>query len=83
MTKYLGMIISIDGIKMDPAKVEAIQQWNAPTCVKEVKAFMSFCNFYQRFIKGFSKVMVPLNELIKKSVLFKWTQDYEKAFQEI
>lgn len=80
-TKYLGMIISTDGIKMDPAKVEAIRQWNAPTCVKEVRAFMGFCNFYRRFIKGFSKVVAPLNELTKKGVLFKWTHDCEEAFQ--
>ena len=45
-TKYLGLIISTDGIKMDPAKVEAIWNWNTPTCVKDIRAFIGFCNFY-------------------------------------
>ena len=45
-TKYLGLIISTEGIKMDLAKVEAIWNWNTPTCVKDVKAFIGFCNFY-------------------------------------
>ena len=45
-TKYLGLIISTESIKMDSAKVEAIQNWSTPTCVKDVRAFIGFCNFY-------------------------------------
>ena len=44
-TKYLGLIISTKGIKIDPAKVEAIWNWSTPTCVKDVRAFIGFC-FY-------------------------------------
>ena len=46
-TKYLGLIVSTDGIKIDPAKVEAIKQWNTPTSVKEVRSFIGLCNFYR------------------------------------
>ena len=45
-TKYLGLIISTNGIKIDPAKVKAIQNWSMPICVKDVQGFVSFCNFY-------------------------------------
>ena len=45
-TKYLGLIISKDGIKMDFAKVEAIKNWSTPKYVKDVQAFVGFCNFY-------------------------------------
>ena len=69
-TKYLGLIISTDGIKMDPAKVEAIRNWTTPTCVKDVRAFIGFCNFYRRFVLNFSKVAGPLNVLTKKDVKF-------------
>ena len=70
-TKYLGLIISTEGIKMDPAKVEAIQNWSTPACVKDVRAFIGFCNFYRRFVLNFSKVAGPLNSLTKKDVLFR------------
>ena len=80
-TKYLGLIISTEGIKMDPPKVDAIKQWDSPTCVREVRSFIGFCNFYRRFIKDFSKVAGPLNTLTKKDVKFAWTDECELAFQ--
>ena len=80
-TKYLGLIISVDGIKMDPAKVDAIKQWDSPTCVREVRSFIGFCNFYRRFIRDFSKIAGPLNTLTKKDVKFAWTEECELAFQ--
>ena len=45
-TKYLGLIISTNGIKMDPSKVDAIKSWDTPICVREVRSFIGFCNFY-------------------------------------
>ena len=82
-TKYLGLIISTKGIKMDPAKVETIWSWNTPTYVKDVRAFIGFCNFYRRFVLNFSKVAGLLNSLTKKEVQFKWTPKCEKAFSEL
>ena len=46
-TKYLGLIVSTEGIKMDPAKVAAIRNWDRSTCMKEIRLFIGFCNFYQ------------------------------------
>ena len=69
-TKYLGLIVSTKGIKMDPSKVDAIRLWDAPTCVKEVQSFIGFCNFYRQFIRNFLKIAGPLNLLTKKEVKF-------------
>ena len=80
-TKYLGLIISTDGIKMDPSKVDAIKSWDTPTCVKEVRSFIGFCNFYRQFIRDFSKIAGPLNTLTKKDVEFTWTKECELAFK--
>ena len=82
-TKYLGLIISTEDIKMDPAKVKAIQDWSTPTCVKDVRAFIGFCNFYRRFVLNFLKVARPLNALTKKEVKFQWSSECEKAFSEL
>ena len=69
-TKYLGLIISVDSIKIDLAKVEAIKQWNTPTCMRKVRSFIGFCNFYCCFIRNFSKIARPLNLLTKKDAKF-------------
>ena len=80
-TKYLGLIVSTDGIKMDPAKVDAIKQWDSPTCVREVRSFIGFCNFYRQFIRDFSKIAGPLNTLTKKDVKFEWNEQCDRAFE--
>ena len=79
--KYLGFIISAgEGIKVDPAKVEAIRGWEAPTNVKEVRSFLGFANFYRDFIEEFSDLAAPLTLLTRKDCPFKWTKAQEHAF---
>ena len=55
---------------MDPSKVGVITNWEPPTCLKEVQAFVGFCNFYRRFIKDFSKIVKPLVSLTRKDYPF-------------
>ena len=68
---------------MDPAKVEAIVQWEAPTSVKGVQSFLSFANFYYTFIKGFSKLTAPLTALVRKDQSFQWTIDADETFKKL
>ncbi|KAI0991515.1 hypothetical protein K3495_g16672, partial [Podosphaera aphanis] len=52
--KYFGFIVKAgEGVAVDPAKVKAIQEWNAPTSVKGVRSFLGFANFYRCFVDGF------------------------------
>ena len=67
---YLGLIISIEGIRMDPKKVEAVQNWETLTCVRDVQAFIGFANFYRCFIRAFSDVVRPMIATIKKNTIF-------------
>ena len=57
---YLGLIISNEGVKMDPRKVKAITKWESPRNHHDVRAFLGFANFYRRFIKGYSSVVTPI-----------------------
>jgi hypothetical protein len=57
--KYLGLIISMEGIKMDPEKITAVQDWEAPRNLKDVRAFLGFANFYRRFVRNYSKIVQP------------------------
>jgi hypothetical protein len=58
------------GVRMDLAKVEAILGWEAPKSVKGVQSFISFANFYRRFIKDFSQVILLIMELVRKDTAF-------------
>ncbi|KAJ3550673.1 hypothetical protein NMY22_g304 [Coprinellus aureogranulatus] len=64
--EYLGLVIRKGEIRMDPAKVEAVRNWPIPKNLREVRGFLGFANFYRRFIKNFSKIAGPLNDLTKK-----------------
>ena len=68
--RYLGLIISTEGICMDPKKVKAIQNWETLTFVRDVQAFIGFANFYHRFIRGFFNVVRPMIATIKKNTTF-------------
>src|SRR5271169_4111306 len=78
--EYLGMIIEEGKISMDPTKLRGIRDWPIPTTVKQVRAFLGFGNFYRRFIKKFSDLARPLNNLLKKDVKFEWTEETQTAF---
>jgi hypothetical protein len=68
--KSLGVIISTEGIKMDPKKITAIQDWEAPCNLKDVRTFLGFANFYHCFIQNYSKIIQPLTLLTRKAVRF-------------
>jgi hypothetical protein len=83
-TKYLGfVIIAGEGISMDPAKVAAIVEWQAPTSVSGVRSFLGFANFYRTFIKNYSDLAMPLTQLTHKDAGFAWTDQCEQAFQKL
>jgi hypothetical protein len=68
--KYLGLIVGCDGIKMDPAKIKIIKEWQAPKNVTDIKAFLGFAGFYRRFIRNFSKILLSIINLEKKDIPF-------------
>ncbi|GJY56601.1 putative nucleotidyltransferase, ribonuclease H [Tanacetum coccineum] len=67
---FLGHIVSADGIIMDPSKVEAITKWPRPTTVTEVRSFLGLAGYYRRFVEGFSRLALPLTQLMRKGEKF-------------
>lgn len=78
--KMLGHIVSTEGIRTDPAKVESIQKFPTPKKVKHVRAFLGLCNYYRRFIPNYSSLIVPLTKLLKKGQSWYWDEELDKAF---
>jgi hypothetical protein len=78
--KYLGLIISTEGINMDSEKITAVQDWEAPRNLKDVRAFLGFANFYRRFVWNYSKIIQLLTLLTRKGVTFVWKEEQQKAF---
>jgi hypothetical protein len=81
--EFLGHIIRPGEIAMEPAKVQAVREWQAPTNVKEVQGFIGFANYYRRFIRDFSKIAAPMTNATKKDKHFVWTKDCQQAFEKI
>lgn len=78
--KYLGHIISAEGIATDPTKVTAIVNWPIPVNVKDVNGFLGLARFYRKFIRHLAVISKPLTNLLKKGALFIWTSEHQLAF---
>ncbi len=72
---FLGHILSWEGVRLDPKKLEAIWDWKRTIMVKGIWSFLSLVNFYQKFIKGFLQFVKPLFDLLKKNLSFKWKEE--------
>ncbi|GKD30028.1 putative reverse transcriptase domain-containing protein [Tanacetum coccineum] len=71
----------LEGIHIDPAKIESIRDWASPKTPIEIHQFLGLAGYYRRFIKGFSKIAKPMTKLTQKSVKFDWGDKEEVSFQ--
>ena len=70
----LGVVIKRGQVQIETNKVKAVKEWKTPTKIKEVESFLGFANFYKQFIKNFSHMVKPLNELKGKKE-WKWGEE--------
>ncbi|KAK2879333.1 hypothetical protein Q8A73_005096 [Channa argus] len=61
--RYLGHIVSRNGVETDPQKIEALKTWPRPQTLKELKSFLGFSGYYRRFVQDYSKIVKPLTKL--------------------
>ncbi|KAL0378531.1 UNVERIFIED_CONTAM: Retrovirus-related Pol polyprotein from transposon.6 [Sesamum radiatum] len=80
---FLGHVISGDGVMPDPAKVKAIMEWRVPKNATEVRSFLGLAGYYRRFVEGFSIIAGPLTKLLRKGVVFQWTEQCQRSFDEL
>ncbi len=77
---FLELLLFIEKLKMNLRKVQAVVEWSISTNLTQMQFFVNFCNFYQRFIKNFSKIVHLLIQLIQKKVIFEWDQACQTIF---
>lgn len=83
-TKYLGFLVGEDGLRVDPEKVTAINNFPVPISVKQVRRFLGVAGWYRRFIPNFSSITTPISDLLKKqNVKFHWSQEAQEAFEKL
>ena len=78
--RYLGHIISREGVATDPDKIAKVATWPVPTTKKETQQFLGFASYYRQFIKDFALIARPLYRLTEKTSCFIWTPDCQTAF---
>lgn len=81
--KYLGHIISKEGLKLDDSRIESIMSMKSPTNKKELERFMGVINYVAKFIPNLAMINSPLRNLLKKDIEFHWLEEHEKVFQKL
>ena len=81
--KFLGHVISQEGVSVDPSKVEAVLNWKRPETVTEIRSFLGLTGYYRRFIKNFSRIAMPLTKLTRKNQTYVWDAKCERSFMEL
>jgi hypothetical protein len=77
---FLGHVISVEGIAVDPSKVQEVLDWKFPRSVTQIHSFLGLAGYYRRFIPNFSKIAKPMTKLLEKEAKFKWSPQCEEAF---
>ncbi len=78
--KFLGYIISGEGLSMDPKKIQTVTEWKKLATVRDVQCFLGYANFYRIFIRNYSKIATPLTRLTRKDKL-EWNAEANQAFE--
>jgi hypothetical protein len=78
--EYLGHIVGKDGVRVDPKKIEAMQNWPHPKTLKSMHGFLGLMGYYHKFVQNYGKIVAPLTTLLKNNA-FSWTPTTDQSFQ--
>ena len=78
--KFLGFILSVEGIRPNPSKLEKIRQFAEPKNRKELQQIIGVCTYYRQFTVCHSKLIDPFRNLLKSKGTWSWTPTHSQAF---
>jgi hypothetical protein len=79
----LGDFVGINGCRVDPSKVEAINKWPVPSTVSELRSWLGLATYLHKFSKNFAAIAQPLSKLLSKDVPWNWIPECQLAFDGI
>ena len=90
--RYLGHVVSDQGVSTDPSKVEVVANWSTPTTISDLRSFLGFASYYRRFVEGFAKLAAPLHKLVaeltgkksrgsERAVGENWSEECHRSFE--
>ena len=78
---FLGHLVSKEGIRADPVKLEKVRQWPTPRSVKELLSFLGLATYFRKYVRNFSSLAGPLFRLTNRDLKrFEWTSEAQTAF---
>ena len=81
--KLLGYIVSKDGIRSDPKKVEAIRDMAPPHDVRGIRSFIGMVGYYRQLVPNFAEMAQPLLAMTKKYARFEWTEECQRSWEKL
>ena len=80
---FLGHVISVEGVSVDPQKVESVVSWKPPKNVLEVRSSLGLAGYCRKFVEGFSRIAALLTKLTRKDVKYDWVDACQQSFEEL
>ena len=80
---FLEHIVSKEGIRVDPKKIEVVVYWKPPRNVTEVRSFLGLACYYRRLVKGFTMTAAPITRFLHKNVKFEWSEKCQISFDKL
>ena len=80
---YMGHVLTSEGLKPNPAKIQAVSKMPKPTCKQETLSLLGFANYLTKFLPRLSEIAHPIRELTTKNRSFVWSKQHDEAFEEI
>ncbi|KAF1318417.1 reverse transcriptase, partial [Globisporangium splendens] len=77
----LGCFVGKSGVRVDPEKVKAIDDWPVPKNVKQLRQWLGLANYLHKYTRNYAALVQPLTQLLKKDVEWKWSKDHQTAFE--
>jgi hypothetical protein len=77
----LGYIVCREGVLVEPAKVAVIVNMPPPTSAKQLRSMLGHTGYYHRFIRRYTNITAPMENLLKNVETFQWTPKCDKVFE--
>ncbi|KAF1316552.1 reverse transcriptase, partial [Globisporangium splendens] len=79
----LGCFVGKSGVRVDPEKVKAIDDWPVPQNVKQLRQWLGLANYLHKYTRNYAALVQPLTQLLKKDIEWEWSSDHQAAFAEV